>query len=97
MNFTSRTEDPRVRVELKYCERCGGLFLRRLAEERVYCADCMVHLARQMDPGETPSKALRGKLRGRRRARNTGADRGQLGNTGHVECLQGVAEMGVWA
>lgn len=30
-----------VVVELKYCERCGGLWLRRVKTEGVVCAVCM--------------------------------------------------------
>ncbi len=33
-----------IHFELKYCERCGGLWLRRLAAAAVYCSPC----ARQM-------------------------------------------------
>ena len=29
-----------VRLELKYCERCGALWLRRKGSEVVYCASC---------------------------------------------------------
>ena len=29
-----------IQLELKYCERCGGLFLRRLEVGEVYCANC---------------------------------------------------------
>ena len=29
-----------VRVELKYCERCGGLWLRIWGTEDVYCPPC---------------------------------------------------------
>lgn len=29
-----------VRMELKYCERCGGLLLRRSGEAVVYCGPC---------------------------------------------------------
>jgi hypothetical protein len=28
-------------MELKYCERCGGLWLRRRGSERVYCEACV--------------------------------------------------------
>jgi hypothetical protein len=28
------------KLELKYCERCGGLWLRPLGAETVYCAPC---------------------------------------------------------
>jgi Zn-finger nucleic acid-binding protein len=33
-----------MRFELKYCERCGGLWLRPVGGEQVYCVIC----ARQM-------------------------------------------------
>jgi hypothetical protein len=29
-----------VRVELKYCERCGGLWLRAWGTEDIYCPPC---------------------------------------------------------
>lgn len=29
-----------VRLELKYCERCGGLWLRERGTGRVYCPAC---------------------------------------------------------
>jgi hypothetical protein len=35
-----------IHLELKYCERCGGLFLRRQALGEIYCGGCaeqMVH------------------------------------------------------
>jgi uncharacterized Zn finger protein (UPF0148 family) len=28
------------RIELKYCERCGGLFFRRDGNPQVYCVTC---------------------------------------------------------
>jgi hypothetical protein len=34
-----------LRVELKYCERCGGLWLRAVGVAEVYCAGC----GREMD------------------------------------------------
>ena len=29
-----------IKIELKYCERCGGLWLRRVGDPQVYCAPC---------------------------------------------------------
>jgi hypothetical protein len=34
-----------VEMELKYCERCGGLWLRPVGEEEVYCATCVPKMA----------------------------------------------------
>jgi len=98
MNFIGSMEGSAVQVELKYCERCGGLFLRQPAEDRVYCAGCTLHLAQQTDTEQMPSKASLRKVRGRRRIRKAGPDRaGELGKAGHIGRLQGVAELGVWA
>lgn len=32
-------------LELKYCERCGGLWLRRTGSDEVYCTDCVPKMA----------------------------------------------------
>jgi Zn-finger nucleic acid-binding protein len=29
-----------IEMELKYCERCGGLWLRLCGSQRVYCGPC---------------------------------------------------------
>jgi len=34
-----------VELELKYCERCGGLWLRRKGELAVYCGPCLPKVA----------------------------------------------------
>ena len=33
-----------TRLELKYCERCGGLWLRQRGTGKVYCATCAAEL-----------------------------------------------------
>ncbi|MGA9510545.1 MAG: hypothetical protein WBV55_18135 [Candidatus Sulfotelmatobacter sp.] len=30
----------KLSLELKYCERCGGLWLRPVGGEQIYCAAC---------------------------------------------------------
>lgn len=39
--------DNEIRVELKYCERCGGLWFRRENSQARLCAPCTV------EPGDT--------------------------------------------
>jgi hypothetical protein len=34
-----------IQLELKYCERCGGLFLRRRGVGEVYCEGCADQIA----------------------------------------------------
>ncbi len=43
--FEDATGQRLVRMELKYCEGCGGLLLRRSGEAVVYCAGCQEKLA----------------------------------------------------
>ena len=33
--------DVLIRMELKYCEACGGLWFRHADAEEVYCARCL--------------------------------------------------------
>lgn len=41
--------------ELKYCERCGGLWLRARGADALYCAGC-ARLMRELPPrGAAPS------------------------------------------
>jgi hypothetical protein len=35
-----------VQFELKYCERCGGLWLRPVGGGQVYCVDCGREMAK---------------------------------------------------
>lgn len=37
-------------VELKYCERCGGLWLRLAGSARIYCAICSKAMAELPPP-----------------------------------------------
>ncbi len=92
MNFMGKMEGQEIQVDLKYCERCGGLWLRLQGTSGVYCASCNLRLAARPDPGEAPPRKPR-----RRRARPMGmdAERERLQNLTRIECLQGVAVMEV--
>jgi len=35
-----------IQMELKYCERCGGLWLRLKGSQLVYCPSCAMVLAK---------------------------------------------------
>ncbi|MGA2424691.1 MAG: hypothetical protein ABSG07_11855 [Terriglobales bacterium] len=88
MNFIGRMEGPEIRVELKYCERCGGLWLRPQGAEGVYCAKCRVRLAALPNPGEPlPRKGRRRKARGR----GVDVQAEVLQSPGRIEQLEGVA------
>ena len=51
----NRTDNARneLRVELKYCERCGCLCLRECGEGQVYCDDCLPRVAELPPPRQT--------------------------------------------
>ncbi len=45
MNFVSMIRQEESTLELKYCERCGGLWIRRQGEDVVYCGSCRTQMA----------------------------------------------------
>lgn len=54
-----------LKIELKYCERCGGLFFRRDGSARAYCVSCAPEMAKvahgvRKQPVSVPSNAIRG-------------------------------------
>lgn len=52
-------------LELKYCERCGGLWLRMAGSEDTYCASCaieMLELARPVRRKYGPRLAANHKI-----------------------------------
>jgi Zn-finger nucleic acid-binding protein len=51
MNFISMSRQDEMAVELKYCERCGGLWLRRPGQELVYCERCRAQKAALLQSG----------------------------------------------
>jgi len=94
MNFMGRMESQEIQVELKYCERCGGLWLRPRGADGVYCASCRVRLAAMPNPEEAPPRqAHRRKVR----VQGTGIPRESVQSQGRIEYLEGVAAMEVWA
>jgi len=38
-------EEGIIQLELKYCERCGGLWLRPRGSDLVFCAACAISMA----------------------------------------------------
>ena len=40
-----------VQLELKYCERCGGLWVRSLGCGEIYCPPCAIEMADVASPG----------------------------------------------
>jgi len=45
MNFIGMIRQEENSVELKYCERCGGLWLRRPRHDEVQCGRCRAQRA----------------------------------------------------
>lgn len=48
-----------VRKELKYCERCGGLWLRECGAGVVYCEKCEGEIAELPIPKKKPRRVMR--------------------------------------
>lgn len=49
-----------ITIELKYCERCGGLFLRHAGDPQVYCAPCAPAMREMAVPRRKPAMSERG-------------------------------------
>ena len=95
MNLIGGIEGEEIQVELKYCERCGGLWLRRQGAEGVYCASCRVRLGAMPKPEVAPAPEAR---RGRKaRLPGTKVRRETVQGQARIEYLEGVAAMEVWA
>jgi hypothetical protein len=97
MNFAGSMEGQEIQVELKYCERCGGLWLRPQGTDGVYCNSCQLRLEARPDPGEAPPTCKSAPP-----SPAPGTDsRIPKGRTckmqARIECLQGVAVMAVRA
>ncbi len=45
-----------IQLELKYCERCGGLWFRQQGSPDVYCATCAIPMAQVAMPSKTRRK-----------------------------------------
>ncbi len=95
MNFMDRMEGQEIQVELKYCERCGGLWLRPRGADGVYCASCRVRLAAMPNPEEAPRREARRQRKPR--VQGTSVPTKVVQNHGRIEYLEGVAAMEAWA
>jgi len=89
MNFVGSQKREEIRVELKYCERCGGLWLRARGSEGVHCASCRSRLAAVSGAKEMP--VMHPSVR---KARLPGS---KLPIPARIDHLQGVAVMEVRA
>ena len=50
--------DEALRVELKYCEHCGGLWLRERGAGEVYCDNCQPKIADLPIPKKQPGRIV---------------------------------------
>jgi hypothetical protein len=95
MNFIGTIEGQEIQVELKYCERCGGLWLRPRGADGVYCSSCRVRLEAMPNPGEAPPRKARSRRKARARERVVQREDAQ--NPDRIEFLEGVAATTVTA
>jgi Zn-finger nucleic acid-binding protein len=66
-----------VHLELKYCERCGGLWLRPAGTSKVYCGGCAPAMSEMAVPVRRNSRArLPGSERIHIKAMSAAADSG---------------------
>jgi hypothetical protein len=57
MEAIMEVEDPElIQLELKYCERCGALWLRLRGTQEVYCAPCDLEMLDLPSPRRATSR-----------------------------------------
>ena len=95
MDFIGEIESSHVGVELKYCERCGGLFLRPQSSAVVYCVSCATRLATQPEFAEAFNSSAPSKKRTPRMVKGPKIRERQIQGAAKIECLRGVAAEGV--
>ena len=61
-----------MQLELKYCERCGGLWIRALGSPHICCASCAIEMAQVAIPRRRNIKAA---------IHSTGSEQGSLQKT----------------
>jgi len=88
MHFINDIESRDIELDLKYCERCGGLFLRELGTRLLYCPGCMAHLAGLLSATEVPDEARR---RPRRKSRTPKPGGRAMQRATRIETLHGAA------
>ncbi len=91
MNFINDVESPEAQMELKYCERCGGLFLRPTATAGVHCGSCVLHLAARPHLAGDLNNGSRRKARKPRMVKGPRPEIMNVNGEVEVGCLQGVA------
>jgi hypothetical protein len=94
MYFMNTLETGEVPVELKYCERCGGLWLRPQGKDVVYCRGCQEHIAAWPRAGERYAQHPRQRQEQEPQEQDLHSQnlQGQdLQNHDPIECLAGVA------
>jgi hypothetical protein len=91
MNFINDVESPEAQMELKYCERCGGLFLRPTATAGVHCGSCSLHLAARPHLAENLNNGPRHKARKPRMVKGPRPEIMNVRGGVEVGYLQGVA------
>jgi hypothetical protein len=55
-NKNTESMNDAIRMELKYCERCGGLWLRECGVGVVYCGNCQAEVAELPVPKKKPGR-----------------------------------------
>lgn len=91
MNFISEGESRKEQVELKYCERCGGLFLRGRGADGVYCAGCTARVTTE-DWRDVIFPGDRRRLRPARLPKGPKADKDGAQGMARIETLRAVAD-----
>jgi hypothetical protein len=65
MKRNRKDSEKTVRLELKYCEHCGGLWLRECGAGVVYCVNCLPRIAELPPARKNEKERITLPIRGR--------------------------------
>jgi uncharacterized Zn finger protein (UPF0148 family) len=93
MNIAGGMEGEGIVRNLKYCERCGALWVRAMGGTGVYCAVCQGYFAARPNVSEAhpqPRRARRRKVRTLQANRSESVLQIKDPLQGQIDCLYGV-------
>ena len=95
MNLIDKIGYVDTEVELKYCERCGGLFLRFVGASLAYCGACVTFSANLLSTTDHPGDRFQRWTR--RKLKNPRLPRGKTERLARIDNLHGSAAIEVRA
>lgn len=91
MKRNQDSENQTLRKELKYCEHCGGLWVRECGAGVVYCENCQPRVADLPIPKKKPARSSKMPVRAHTQVEDYSVERWDDDEEMEFEAVGGVA------